>query len=282
MEQGVLYVRSVRGRRRCALRPARERRSYDVRSNAQVARRPDAETSKGTLLRLPARFVVAVALTLVCAIASVVGPAVADTPNSANAPAVNASRPCVGLAGAPSRIKHVIVLFMENHPYNDIIGSPAAPYANGLARECGLATNYHNITHPSAPEYLAATSGGLDGIGDCPPVSLPGRPAACPDPNDNIFNQTLNAGETWKVYEESMACANYDVPLGTAQAGNLETDLTNGTLPNYAFMAPNVVDDTHDYPGLPGEVALGDNYLQQLIPTILNGLRRARTSSPDR
>jgi phospholipase C len=205
----------------------------------------------------------------------------------------------VGLSGASSRVKHVIVLFMENQPYNAIIGSSQAPYINDLASRCGLATNYHNITHPSAPEYLAATSGELGGAGDCPPVTLSGWPPACPDANDNIFQQTMAAGETWKNYEEGMKqncfegnngnydinhnpaayytdlggpsgtadspCALYDVPMGTPQAGNFETDLGDGTLPNYSFIAPNLIHDTHN-----GTIAQGDQYLSQLIPTIFD------------
>lgn len=248
--------------------------------------------------------VCAAAVFVVGATAAGIQSVAADTPGSANPPAVNATTPCVGLSGGPARIKHVIVLFMENHPYTDIIGSSQAPYVNGLAQSCGLATNYHNITHPSAPEYIAATSGELGGAGDCPPAALPGWPPPCPDANDNIFNQLDNTGQSWKVYQETMPsncfvgsfgtydinhnpaiyytdlggpsatpgspCSLYDVPLGTPQSGNLESDLANGTLANYSFIAPNTVDDTHDYPGLPGEVALGDQYLSQLIPTILN------------
>lgn len=48
---------------------------------------------------------------------------------------------------------------MQNHSYGDIIGSPQAPYLNSLAAECGPAANYHNISHPSLPNYLGATSG---------------------------------------------------------------------------------------------------------------------------
>jgi phosphatidylinositol-3-phosphatase len=226
--------------------------------------------------------------------------AAAQRPGSAHSPRIDASTPCVGMSGAPSRIKHVIVLFMENRPYDEIVGSPEAPYFNSLAGRCGAATNYHNITHPSAPEYLTATSGELGGAGDCPPVFLdPSWPPTCPDENDNIFNQAMQAGKSWKVYEESMAtncfegedesnydinhnpaayytdlggpsgeagspCERFDVPLGTPQAGNLESDLANGTLPSYSFIAPDLIHDTHD-----GTIAQGDEYLAELIPTIL-------------
>lgn len=66
---------------------------------------------------------------------------------------------CGTTATAPT-YTHVIWIWMENHSLGDIIGNTSqAPYLNSLASECGLATNYHNITHPSAPNYLAATSG---------------------------------------------------------------------------------------------------------------------------
>jgi phospholipase C len=247
----------------------------------------------------------AAAVVLILGIAS--GPAAAAT--SGGSTVVDANAPCVGLADAPSHFSHVIVLFMENHPYNDIIGSPHAPYVNGLAHRCGLATNYHNITHPSAPEYLAVTSGELGGAGDCPPVFLdPSWPPTCPDTNNNIFHQTMEAGQTWKVYEESMAvncfegedssnydinhnpaayftdlggpsgaadspCKRFDVPMGTPTSGNFATDLANGTLPNYSFIAPDLIHDTHN-----GTVRQGDEYLSQLLPRIL-GSREYKSGS---
>lgn len=75
-----------------------------------------------------------------------------------SAPAANAAGPCGTVATAPA-YKHVVWIWMENHSFSDIIGSSQAPYLNSLASECGLATNYHNVSHPSLPNYLAATSG---------------------------------------------------------------------------------------------------------------------------
>ena len=78
---------------------------------------------------------------------------------TAGSPAAAASRPC-GTAAAPHTYRHVIWIWMENHSFSDIIGNTSqAPYINSLAASCGLATNYHNTTHPSLPNYLAATSG---------------------------------------------------------------------------------------------------------------------------
>jgi phospholipase C len=214
---------------------------------------------------------------------------------------VDAGTPCVGAPHGRAQIRHVIILFMENQPYVDVHGSPDAPYINGLAARCGDATNYHNITHPSAPEYVTVTSGELGGAGDCPPVFLdPSWPPTCPDPNDNIFNQLDGVGKTWKVYEESMAtpcfegedsskydinhnpaayytdlggpdgvpgspCFLYDVPMGSPTSGQFEDDLRSDSLPAYSFIAPNLHHDTHN-----STVAIGDAYLARLLPTILD------------
>jgi phospholipase C len=194
-------------------------------------------------------------------------------------PTVAASGPCGRLATAPA-YKHVIWIWMENHSYNAVIGSAKAPYINSLAAGCGLATNYHNVTHPSLPNYVSATSGlGYSAIvkfdRDCNPV--PG----CVTPAASIFGQ----GETWKAYQESMpsnclkknsgeyavrhnppayftklsGCATFDVPYT-----RLASDLSAGTLPAFSFVTPNLIDDMHD-----GTVADGDNWLAASLPAIL-------------
>ena len=61
------------------------------------------------------------------------------------------------------RLKHVWVFVMENHSYNQIIGSPHAPYLNRLARRHGVATRMWAVTHPSLPNYLAMISGSTHG-----------------------------------------------------------------------------------------------------------------------
>ena len=194
-------------------------------------------------------------------------------------PTVAVGGPCGMRATAPG-YQHVIWIWMENHSYNSIIGSSQAPYINSLATECGLATNYHNVSHPSLPNYISATSGlGYSGIarfdGDCNPV--PG----CVTPAASIFGQ----GETWKAYEESMpsnchkansgkyavrhnpppyfttlrGCATFDVPYG-----RLARDLSTGKLPAFSFVTPNLIDDMHS-----SSVPVGDKWLAANLPAIL-------------
>jgi phosphatidylinositol-3-phosphatase len=173
---------------------------------------------------------------------------------------------------------HVLWIWMENKSYSSIIGSPHAPYINSLAAACGLATNYHNITHPSLPNYLGATSGlALSALptSDC-------KPSRCGTGAASVFGQL----GSWKAYEESMPsnclksnsgdyyvkhnpppyyttltnCGTNDVPYT-----QLSKDLANGDLPAFSFVTPNSVDDMHS-----GSIGAGDTWLADNVPVILN------------
>jgi phospholipase C len=210
----------------------------------------------------------------------------------ASSPAAAASGPC-GTASAPHNYRHVIWIWMENRSYSDIIGNTSqAPYINSLAAGCGLATSYHNTTHPSLPNYLAATSGLAQArlpvlsFLDCN-VSV-----ICDTSAASIFGQ----GETWKAYQESMpsncdrsnsgeyavrhnpppyytslsGCASHDVPYT-----QLAADLAGNALPAFSFITPNLTDDMHD-----GTTAQGDAWLASHLPAILNSSQyRAGTTA---
>lgn len=205
------------------------------------------------------------------------------------APAAHPAHGVCGVTKAKSaHYKHIIWLFMENHPYDEIIGSKDAPFINTLAGECGLATNYHNISHPSAPNYLAVTSGELGGADDC-------TPSQCPDTNENVFAQVTRAKKTWRTYAEGMSggncqqgpldsgwappydvnhnppvyypslqadCMKYDVPMGTLTSGPFADALAHG-LPSFSFIAPDVCHDTHNC-----AVSVGDDWLRQTVTAI--------------
>jgi phosphatidylinositol-3-phosphatase len=191
-----------------------------------------------------------------------------------------AKGPCGRVASAP-RYKHVIWIWMENHSYSTIIGSSQARFINKMATECGLATNYHNISHPSLPNYVAATSGlGYSALQkftpDCNPVPK------CSTSARSIFAQ----GESWRAYEESMpsncyqknsgnyavrhdpppyytklsGCAKNDVPYP-----RLATDLAQNRLPAFSFITPNLIDDMHN-----GTIADGNRWLAANLPPILS------------
>jgi phospholipase C len=209
--------------------------------------------------------------------------AVSASPAAATAATAATAAPGPCGTAAPHAYRHVIWIWMENHSFGDIIGNKRqAPYINSLAAGCGLATNYHSTTHPSLPNYLAATSGlAQDRLPvlsflDCN-VSVICRTSA-----PSIFGQ----GETWKSYQESMpsacdrsnsgayavrhnpaayytslpGCAARDVPYT-----RLAADLAHNTLPAFSFITPNLTDDMHD-----GTIAQGDAWLASRLPAILN------------
>lgn len=217
-------------------------------------------------------------LLIVASMAAAIGTATGVAPS----PAAAASGPC-GTATAPRAYQHVIWIWMENRSYSDIIGNQAqAPYINSLAADCGVATDYHNTTHPSLPNYLAATSG-LSQL-DLPVLSYLdcNVSVVCDSAAASIFGQ----GETWKSYEESMpsncyksnsgeyavrhnpavyyrslsGCASRDVPYS-----RLAIDLAGNALPAFSLVTPNLIDDMHD-----GTIAQGDAWLAGHLPAILN------------
>jgi phospholipase C len=197
------------------------------------------------------------------------------------------SKMCGSLSAIPSTYAHVIWIWMENHSESQIIGPPGStaaknsPYVNGtLVAACGLATNYHNITHPSLPNYLAATSGSTQGLTkDC-------LPAKCSNGSASLFGQL----KSWRAYEESMpsncfaanttlyapkhnppayykllgaSCQADDVPLGALTTGSLAQDLAKGTLPSFSFITPNLCNDTHGC-----STSTGDAWLSKVVPEI--------------
>jgi len=211
------------------------------------------------------------------------GAAVAE--RSASAATGTRSAPCGTETRRPRRWKHVVWLWMENASYEEIVGSSSARYLTQLARQCGLATNYHAITHPSLPNYIAATSGNDWGIGDDNP------PASHPLSRASIFGELAAAGMTWRTYEESMPsncdrsssggyavkhnpaayytgirkqCAAWDVPMGSTASGPFLSDLRGDRLPSFSFVTPNLCDDMHDCPR-----ATGDAWSRRWIARLL-------------
>jgi phospholipase C len=221
-------------------------------------------------------------LTTASALALLVGLALTATVGALPAgSAAAATGPC-GIALTAPTYKHVIWIWMENHSFGDIIGNTAqAPYLNSVATECGLATNYHNLSHPSLPNYVGATSG-LAGR-DLKPFDSDCNPSKkCSTSAPSIFGQ----GETWKAYEENIpancapansgeyavrhnpppyfstltGCTTFDAPYSL-----LATDLAGNALPAFSFVTPNLIDDMHD-----GTIAQGDTWLSNNLPVILN------------
>jgi phosphatidylinositol-3-phosphatase len=247
----------------------------------------------------PMRRKVLVGLAVLAGASAVTGGALATTGHVARTGAVPAraagTRGLCGLTKTAVKVKHVVVIFMENNSYKTIMSSSSTPYIHSLAGACGLATNYHNITHPSLPEYIAATSGLSRAqlapfLPDCTPSP------ACEWAGNNIFQQLNMKGRGWKGYAESMPakcsranygfyaprhnpavyytdltnCAQRDIPLGTTTSSPLLKNFSKErTAPAYAWITPNLCDDMHGTSGCPKNLLkTGDSWLSHWIPKL--------------
>jgi len=200
--------------------------------------------------------------------------------------ATTPSSPCSGAPRHASYL-HVVWIWMENH--QSVLENSAAGYERGLARACGSGSDDASVGSPSLPNYLGATSGSTWGVAD------DSGPDAHPITADNLFRQVRAEGGTERSYEEAMpgpcslgsdgeyavkhnpaayyvgagdraACTADDVPLGTLTSGPLARDIAAGTLPTFAFITPDLCNDTHDC-----GVGVGDQWLSQWIPPLLAG-----------
>jgi hypothetical protein len=107
--------------------------------------------------------------------------------------ATDSPSPSATATNAIPAFRHIYVIVMENKEYGSIVGSKAAPYLNSLIARYGLATNFYAETHPSEPNYIALTSGGLQGTSTDGTYDL-----AVP----NLFDQIEASGRTWHVYAQ--------------------------------------------------------------------------------
>lgn len=98
---------------------------------------------------------------------------------------------------------HVFVIVEENHGFSDVIGNPAAPNLNALARRYGLATRYFAVAHPSEPNYVALLGGSTFGVRNDNPYYLNRvhRPS--------LVSQLDRAGISWRAYLQSLPHAGY-------------------------------------------------------------------------
>jgi phosphatidylinositol-3-phosphatase len=181
------------------------------------------------------------------------------------------------------RFKHVFIIMMENTGIEALLGNPNAPWINQEISASGVAGNYYGVTHPSQPNYIAATSGALNGVTSDSDTTLNVT---------NIVDQLESNGKTWTAYMQSLndcltgtaspsaQTATYgykmDHACGTTDFGNqlyerkhnpfvsyqdvytnparlasvvdfsqLSTDLANNTVSNYVWISPDQCHDMH-------------------------------------
>ncbi|HXA61046.1 MAG TPA: alkaline phosphatase family protein [Streptosporangiaceae bacterium] len=172
---------------------------------------------------------------------------------------------------------HVFVVVLENHGYTDVIGNPAAPNLNALAKQYGSATGYYAVTHPSEPNYVAMLGGGTFGVKNDNAyfVNRVSQPS--------LISQLDHAGLSWKAYLQSVPHPGYQGicypapcngapdkdPLYVSKHNGilnfssslnakdwsrqvpieqLSTDLRSGAVPAFNYVIPDECHDGHGDP----------------------------------
>ena len=174
---------------------------------------------------------------------------VATTPQTRGGLTQSASTPLV---------QHVFTVVLEN---TDFEAAMAQPFLAQLARNGGLLTNYKVVAHPSQPNYFALTAGSTFGVSN-DLVTIDAR---------HIGDLVEAKGGSWKVYAEQyrghcdtgkqsgkyvrrhepfISFKNVQTNPARCQrivnAAQLQRDIAQGTLPNYALYVPDLDNDGHD------------------------------------
>jgi hypothetical protein len=176
------------------------------------------------------------------------------------------------------------LIVVENREFDEVIDSVEAPFLNRLARRGALATNYHAVTHPSLPNYLAILGGSTFGIrGNCTDCAIAG---------DNLAAQLTRAGISWRAYMEGLPKACYQGPdhqdyvkrhnpfmyfatissvprrcRHIVPATRLDRDLRKGDLPTFSWLSPGLCHNAHDC-----SLRTADRWLSKLVPRVTRRL----------
>lgn len=207
--------------------------------------------------RIPKLGVVLAALSVVATGASVLTPA---------ASAYGATPPAAPARSSSISPKHVVVVIEENHDFGQIVGNPQAPYLNSLMKHGALFTNYHGVTHPSQPNYIALFAGSTLGV----------QSDSCLTPmtKPNLGSELMAKGYTFTGFAQSLPSVGftgcYAGAYGQKHApwtvfSNLPKRVNQpfshfpkrfNDLPTVSFVIPNVNYDMHS-----GSVKAGDTWL---------------------
>jgi hypothetical protein len=171
---------------------------------------------------------------------------------------------------SPVAAPHVFVIVMENRSAQQVMRDT---YIAQLASKYAAATNYHGISHPSLPNYLALTSGTTWGVADDGFHSLPAG---------GLGAELTAAGVDWRAYMEGMTNGCFRSPYPYALKHNpfayygsacpaqvvpftqFATDMS-GQVPQFAWITPNLCHDGHDCTD-----AVADPWLSQTVSTIMS------------
>jgi phosphatidylinositol-3-phosphatase len=148
---------------------------------------------------------------------------------------------------------HVIVVMMENHSFDQILGRAHRGFLRRLADEGANFINAFAITHPSEPNYFALFSGSTQDVRD--------------DGKHNFSVPTLAgvlaaAHKSFIGYVEPGSPRKHNPWESFADSQSVEQMMAHfptdfAKLPTVAFVVPDLDNDMHD-----GTIAQGDGWIE--------------------
>lgn len=186
------------------------------------------------------------------------------------------STPTATSAGATK----LLVFVIENHSLSEM--QAQMPWTYRLGKKYGYATDFHAMTHPSLPNYLAIAGGSTFGIQD------DDNPSAHPISGPSVFGEALAHGLTARVYADDMPapctlttagryavrhnpwtyftserseCQSFDTNLD-----RFPQDVRTGHLPDAGMVIPDVCDDAHNCP-----LSTADAFIRQGVGLAMSG-----------
>lgn len=184
------------------------------------------------------------------------------------------------------RPDHVVICVLENHAYQQIIGSSSAPYINHLSTIGANMVEYYGLSHPSQTNYIKLFSGDSQG------VTTNNVPVGTPFSTPNLGAALLNSGFTFAGYSEDLPSVGSLVEIsggytrkhspwthwqgtGTNQIpatchqtlDNFPSDFN--LLPDLSFVIPNLNNSMHD--GVdPTRIETGDQFVNDVLSPYVN------------
>ena len=173
-------------------------------------------------------------------------------------------RPVAGRSPRGS-FDRVFIIVLENADYDRALDQPFLQYLTTIGALFG---DYHAVTHPSYPNYLAMVAGSTFGIDQNAPRDLDAT---------SLADLLESAGVTWKVYAENLPSACFtggqsrdglyvrrhqpyisfrNIQSNPARcdrivnADQLQADLVKEALPQYSLYVPNLRNSGHGTPRL--------------------------------
>jgi acid phosphatase len=172
------------------------------------------------------------------------------------------------------------VFVVENHSLSEMRSQ--MPWTYALGQRYGYATDFHAMTHPSLPNYLAIAGGSTFGVQD------DHDPSAHPISGSSVFGEAVAHGRSAGVYADAMPgpctltdageyavrhnpwtyftserpdCQSLDLPMDRYGA-----DVRAGNLPDAGMVVPDVCHDAHDC-----SLATADAWMRQEVGLAMSG-----------